>query len=198
MIVYWKYSGMCKYNRLYILVEGRDDKEFFDKIVKPEFEKEYGRGRVRVRQYRRTGDERVIDLIEGFKDSNDDYICVADIDKAPCVSGRKREKQGEEFKNVDEDRILIVEKEIESWYLAGLNDDICRRFGFSTFDTTDDFGRGKFKDFQRLANFDSGIYFMREILKHFDIETAKRKNKSFRYFVKKYNLQDIGSVENGT
>ena len=34
---------MCKYNRLHILVEGRDDKEFFDKIVKPEFEKVYGR-----------------------------------------------------------------------------------------------------------------------------------------------------------
>ena len=132
-------------------------------------------------------DEEVARLTEGFKAKNYDYICVADINNAPCVSGRKREKQEEEFKNIDENRIVIVVKKIEGWYLAGLDDDACKKFGFPPFDTTDVFGKGKFKELQRRADFNSRVNFLREILRYFDIETAKRKNKSFRYFVEKYD-----------
>ena len=42
---------MCKYKHLYIWVEGTDDKRLFDKVIKPGFERKYGRGRVHIRQY---------------------------------------------------------------------------------------------------------------------------------------------------
>lgn len=175
------------YKRLFIWIEGRDDKEFFDKVMKSEFERKYGRGRVHIRQYSEMRNEEVAGVLEGIKAKNDDYICVADINNAPCVSERKREKQEEEFKDVDEDRIMIVRRKIESWYLAGLDDDACKRFGFPPFDSTDEFGKGRFKELQQRAKFNSRVNFLREILKCYDIETARRKNKSFKCFVEKYD-----------
>ena len=70
---------MRKYNHLYIWVEGQDDKEFFEKVAKSKFEREYGRGRVHVRQYREMKDENVISLIKGLEAKGHDCIGVADI-----------------------------------------------------------------------------------------------------------------------
>jgi len=176
---------MGKYNSLHIWVEGRDDQRFFERVAKPSFEKEYGRGRVHIRQYRRIKNDVVVDLIESFRKKDDDCICVADINSAPCVSGRKEEKQEEEFKNVDENEIVIVVKEIEGWYLAGLDEEACKRLGIVAFDNTDEVAKAGFDSLRR----ENKIVFRQEILRFFDIETAKRKNKSFRYFVKKYGLQ---------
>lgn len=38
--------------------------------------------------------------------------------------------------------------------------------------------------------FGSKIDFVLEILKHFSIEIANQKNRSFRYFLEKYNCED--------
>ena len=181
---------MCKYNRLHIWVEGRYDKEFFDKVVKPGFERKYGHGRVHIRQYSEMKNKEVTDFIESFKAKNDDCICVADINDAPCISERKREKQEKEFKNVDKDRIMIVIKKIEGWYLAGLDDDACEELGIANFQNTDEVTKSRFNSLWRESKkFDSEVDFMQEIVKpsNFDIETAKRKNKSFKYFVEKYD-----------
>ena len=178
---------MYKYKKLFIWVEGPSDQRFFDKVVKPEFERKYGRNQVHIRQYSEMRKELFIKSIDGIKANDNHYICIADIDKAPCVSRRKQEKREEKFGNVADDRIIIVVKEIEGWYLAGLKDDACKRLGFSSFDNTDETSKGQFKRLQR-EKFRSYRNFMIEILKSFDIKTAKRKNKSFGYFAEKYSL----------
>lgn len=178
------------YKNLVIWVEGPDDKRFFDKIIKPRFERKYGR--VHIRQYSNMNNQVVVDINDSLKKQDYDCICVTDINKAPCVSQKKNEKQKEEFKNVDKNSIIVVIKEIESWYLAGLDDNACNKFGFTTFSSTDGIGKGQFKELQRnlrQIRFDSGIDLMQEILKSFKIETAKQKNKSFRYLIEKYELQ---------
>jgi len=78
-----------------------------------------------------------------------------------------------------------VRKEIESWYLAILDDGKCKEFGVPSF-RTDDVTKEQFNGLIP-KKFDSGIDFMREILKSFDIEIAKRKNRSFKYFAEKYD-----------
>ncbi len=178
-----------KYNSLYIWVEGKYDKQLFERIVRPGFEKEYGRGRVHIRQYRQTRDAEVVSSIESFE--ADDGICigVADINSSPCISGRKQEKQKEEFRSLDKDRIVIVVKEIESWYLAGLDDRACSELEIAVFDTTDNVTKSKFDGlWHKSKRFSSDVDFIQETLRLFDIETAKRKNKSFRYFAEKYGL----------
>jgi hypothetical protein len=119
------------------------------------------------------------------------------------VSKRKEDKQQEEFENVDKDNIMIVIKEIESWYLAGLDKGACKRLGIAEFKNTEKVTKQRFDSlWRRSKSFNSDVNFIREIFNSFDIETAKRKNESFRYFaeefVKKYGLQSMGSVDNGT
>ena len=143
-------------------------------------------------------DAEIIRRIKSFE--ADDGICigVADMDSAICVSGRKQEKQREEFKSLDKDRIVIVVKEIEAWYLAGLDDRTCRELGIDTFDTTDNVTKSKFDNlWSKSKKFNSDVDFMQEILRYFDIETAKRKNKSFEYFVRKH-LQGTGNIDSST
>ena len=101
---------MRKYKSLYIWVEGKSDKSLFEKVIKPRFERKYRN--VSIRQYSEMPNAVVISLTESFREKNDDCIGVADIDSAPCVSERKRQKQKEEFENLDKDSIVIVVKKL--------------------------------------------------------------------------------------
>ena len=79
----------------------------------------------------------------------------------------------------------MVIKEIESWYLAGSDDVISRKFGVRPFNITNTVTKEQFND-MFSKKFASRIDFMIEILKCFSIEKAKEKNRSFRYFIEKY------------
>jgi hypothetical protein len=91
------------------------------------------------------------------------------------------------FNQIDGSNIVIVIREIESWYLAGLPPDTARRMGVHTSDTTDNLTK---EDFNRMipAVYDSRIDFMFEILKFFSVEYAAKKNRSFDYFVHRYHI----------
>ena len=79
--------------------------------------------------------------------------------------------------------------EIESWYLALLDDNACRRFKIRP---------GKIKNTAHITKeqfdalipkkFDSRVDFMVEILECASIESAKQRNTSFKYFIDKYCL----------
>lgn len=79
-------------------------------------------------------------------------------------------------------------KEIESWYLAGLDEAALKELGISYPDKdTDTLNK---EQFDRLipVKYVSRIDFMQEILKNFQLETARQKNKSFYYFINKYSI----------
>ncbi len=75
--------------------------------------------------------------------------------------------------------------EIEGWLLAGLDEKATKKLKVSYFDNTQNITKEKF-DQLIPKRFDSRIDFILEILKHFSIDVAKEKNKSFAYFVNKY------------
>ncbi len=174
------------YKAMYVFVEGDDDERFFKRIVKPILEKEYDS--VKLQKYAQVKPAKVDQYLESVKAMGADHVLVADIDLAPCITAKKQAIK-DRFKKIDEDRIVVVIKEIESWYLAGVEDDICsRRFGLRHFATTDDLTKEQFCGLIK-RKFDSKIDFMIELLKHFSTGTAKRKNKSFCYFLDKYGCQ---------
>lgn len=172
-----------QYKKLYIFLEGDDDERFFQKIVKPKFEEKYDL--VIPRKYAQVKNEKVGSFLKSIKAMSADYICVTDINQSPCVTGKKQWLQ-DKFKNIDKDKIIVVIKEIESWYLAGLDTTGSKNLGFSPLDTTDDITKERFNE-AIPKKFDSRIDFMVEILKCFSPETAKQKNKSFKYFLEKYD-----------
>jgi len=92
------------------------------------------------------------------------------------------------LKNIDPENILVVIKEIESWYLAGLDDHACITLDLKPCTLTDGITKEQFNSLIP-KKFDSRVNFMIEILKIFSIETAKTKNRSFRYFIEKYDCE---------
>ena len=183
-----------RYKRLFIWVEGPDDKRFFDELIKPIFEKKYNL--VEVREYAELKREKIDNFLRSIKAMNADYFYVTDINQAPCITAKKEKVRGK-FKNLDEDRIIVVIKEIESWYLAGLDDANSRKFRISSFRKTDGITKEQF-NVLIPKNFDSRIDFMFEILKCFSTEIAKQKNKSFRYFLELSQFTVTEGLENET
>lgn len=173
------------YKMLFILVEGKDDKRFFDKIITPLFERKYDQ--VDVLEYAQLQKEKVSKFLKSIKGMNADYIFVSDIDQEPCVTARKQYIQNK-FKEIDKDRIIVVIREIESWYLTVLDDKSSKRLGIRYSNTTDNVTKEQFNDLIP-RKFDSRIDFMQEILKCFNIETGKHRNTSFRYFLDKHNCE---------
>ncbi len=170
------------YKKLYILVEGNDDERFFGKIIIPRLEKKYDF--IKIWRYANKKKGKIEKFIKSIKAMGADYIYVTDINHSPCVTNKKQIIQNK-LKNIDENKIIVVIKEIESWYLAGLDDITSQKLKISNFSTTDDITKEKFENIIP-EKYDSRIDFMLDILESFSIEIAKSKNKSFRYFVEKY------------
>ncbi len=173
------------YKRLFIWVEGSDDERFFNEIIKPAFEKKYDF--VEIIQYAQMKREKFGKYLRSIKAMKADYFYVTDINQMPCVTA-KREKVLDKFKNIDKGRIIVVIKEIESWYLAGLENTYSKGFGIASFSNTDNTTKEQFNALIP-KNFDSRIDFMLEILKFFSIKMAQQKNKSFRYFLEKHDME---------
>ncbi|MDI6782651.1 MAG: hypothetical protein QME64_00975 [bacterium] len=182
------------YRRLFIWVEGEDDERFFEKIMEPKLQKMYNF--VETRRYASLKKEKIDNFLKSIKAMGAEYIFVIDINSSPCVTAKKQETQNK-LRNIDGDRIIVVIKEIESWYLGGLDNTESRKFGIPTsYSVTDNITKEQFNSLIP-KKFDSRIDFMLEILKIFSIEIAKQKNKSFRYCVEKYNCEASENVGNG-
>lgn len=170
------------YKRLYIFVEGGDDERFFAKVITPIFGKKYDS--VNYFNYAEETYAKVNKFVKSIEAIPADYILVGDVNSMPCVTSKKQKLQ-EKFKDIDKDKIIVVVKEIESWYLAGLDRKSFAKIKIPLLNKTDDITK---EQFNKLIpkKYGSRIDFMVEILKYFSIETAKQKNKSFKYFSGKY------------
>jgi hypothetical protein len=172
--------------RLFILVEGEDDVRFFGRIIKPLFASRYEF--VEIIPYASIKREKVNNFLKSVRQMNNDYIFVADIDTERSVRDKKQILYFH-FNNINGHSIVIVIKEIESWYYAGLSAASAQDIGVEDLTTTDDLFK---EDFNQLMprQFDSRIDFMFEILKSFSLQTAVLKNRSFKFFVERYHLAD--------
>lgn len=174
---------MSTYKRLYIFVEGNDDERFFNKVLVPKFKEKYDY--VKLIKYARWEKESVNNYIKSIKAMGADYIFVADINNSPCITAKKERIQSI-YKKIDNDKIIVVIKEIESWYLAGLESKVTKQLRIKNFANTGNIEKEKFNALIP-KKFTSRIDFMSEILKDFSIDIAKQKNNSFKYLVEKYD-----------
>lgn len=172
--------------RLFILVEGEDDVRFFGRIIKPLFVSRYES--IEIIPYASIRRVKVNNFLKSVREMNNDYIFVADIDSERSVRDKKQILYFH-FNNISGHSIVIVIKEIESWYYAGLSPIAAQDLGVKDLPTTDAIFK---EDFNQLMprHFDSRIDFMFEILKSFSFETAVLKNRSFKFFVQRYHLSD--------
>lgn len=169
------------YRRLFIFLEGDDDERFFDRVIKPMYEQIYDH--VHLWKYAQTKKQKVNGFLRSINAMRAEYLFVFDMDESLCVT-KKKERCASKFEKLSEEHILIVCREIESWYLAGLNDEGCSQIGIPPSYNTDSMSKEQF-DGMMPKKFASRIDFMQEIMKVFDQNTALTRNNSFRYFIQK-------------
>jgi len=166
-------------------VEGDDDERFFKTILKSKFEEKYDS--VTFWKYAQEKNTKTNDFLKSIKEMHHEYIYVADIDCAACVTRKKQEIRNK-LKNIEPNKIMVIIKEIESWYLAGLDSENSKQLRISFSNATDNLTKEQFNSLI-LKKFGSRIDLMAEILKYFSIKIAMQRNGSFRYFIEKYNCE---------
>lgn len=168
-------------NKLYILVEGPDDERFFERLI-PLLREKYSE--IKIVKYAQTKEKNIDNLLKSIKGTGAKYVYMVDLNDSPCIRGKKSKIKCK-LKNIDEKRIIVVRREIESWYIAGLDKDGRKRLKIKCSSSTDSISKEQFNNLIPRKFADSRINFMIEILNSFSISAAKNNNTSFSYFFKK-------------
>jgi len=180
--------------RLYILLEGNDDERFFGRIILPLIAHRYRS--VRLIKYACLKRARVCKFVQSIRRTGDEYLLVTDIDQAPGVKAKKQ-MIIERFCVVHPATVVVIIQEIESWYLAGIEDPDAAILGVNPPATTDHVTK---EEFNRMIppQYASRIAYMLEILSRFSLPAAYRKNRSFRYFMDRERLVPAGWAHEGS
>ncbi|MHC3130002.1 MAG: hypothetical protein IBV52_08025 [Candidatus Bathyarchaeota archaeon] len=166
-----------------ILIEGNDDKRFFSAIIKPLIESDYRK--IRIIRYSQDSKKKRKNLLKSFNEmKNIEYIFVTDIDNNKCVILRKEQVIKEMDDLVSQDKIIVIKKEIESWYMAGLDKGISEKYGINILKSTENFSKEDFKKI--IPKKKSRILFMQEILEKYCCDVAKNRNGSIKYFLDRW------------
>ena len=109
-----------------------------------------------------------------------DYLFLRDYDRAPCKTSRFDEIDRRYDELVSHDRTFLVVQMIESWYVAGLENQHSLPMLDDAPPQTDDLLK---RDFENMMAEDADrLDVLQEILKAFDADRARYKNGSFKYF----------------
>lgn len=164
--------------RLFIFVEGSDDQRFFSRVIVPLLEGDYSS--VEIITYACMKSVKVCRFVRSITAMDHDFILCGDIDQERNVKAKKAVLKSR-FCILSNDRIVVIIQEIESWYLAGLDDRSQRRLSLRSYRSTNHITK---ELFNRMIprSYTSRIAFMADVLDLFSFEVALETNRSFRYF----------------
>ena len=170
------------FKNILIFVEGPDDKRFFEKILRNRIERKYEGFTYHIIKYQEKSDDVINNYINSYNEMNSEIFLFRDFDSGPCISERKSEIQN--HFNLPDEKIFIVKHEIESWYLAGLNQQYLQRIGVTeAFNNTEDISKRRFNEI-----ISGRTHLKLEMLDNFKFRIAMSKNSTFRYVVEKLKL----------
>lgn len=168
-------------HRVFLWVEGQDDVLFAKRILKPIFKGYFQR--VEIRQYAQIKAKKLQQLILAIREIGDTNIVFADFDNHPCITSKKN-YVNYRFRYVPYSFMFIVIQEIEGWFLAGLSVRESRKVGVRSLPTTNHITKEHFIELKPKTG--TRLKFMHNILNHYNIQVAQKKNKSFHYLLQKY------------
>jgi hypothetical protein len=173
------------YKLLFILIEGDDDERFFESVVEPFIQERYSA--IKFQKYAKKNKKWKVNIIKSITSMKADYLCVGDIDDVPCVTSKKERIMDDFDEKITKNKIIIVIKEIESWYLAGLDEKVSKELGIrKKIETTNNLVKEHFN--QLIPKKMPRSVFMRKILENYDVEVAEGKNRSFEYFLNNWMI----------
>ncbi len=167
---------------LFVLLEGTDDERFFNRVLKSELAKKYDK--IVTYLYAERPKKAIESMLNSLKRADSEYVIFADFDTSQCITESKTILKNK-IPGAGFAKIAVAKKEIESWYLAGLDRASTRKLRIPFYPNTEGISKEMFEH-NRLGKHDSRIDFMQEILKRFDVKVAKKQNDSFRYVWHKF------------
>lgn len=157
---------------LIIFVEGIDDERFINHF--------YGKNNIKVIKYAREKKERINNYIKSIKSMpNCDYVFICDID-LKSLNGKKEEILSQ-FPACEIDKIVVSIVEIESWYLAGLDEEAAKSIKVKYIYYTEKVTKEQFNSL--IPSKYDRINFMIEILKKYNMKEALCRNSSLKFLV---------------
>ena len=165
---------------LLVFVEGASDRRFFERVIQP-FALPL---RMRIVEYASVPNREINRILAETRSIGSSCLFTKDRDLAPCATSRK-EKVRETHPSLSASDILVVSREIESWYLAGITNETAKRLGIRNLpDRTDDCVK-RDPEHCKPGRFDSRNDFMLEILNRYDVPLARTRNNSFDYLLRR-------------
>lgn len=167
--------------KLYIFMESGDDERFFTRVIIPLLRKRYPE--IEAILYAEDQPKETRKYLKAITCSGDFYIFSRDLDDSTCIVAR-RESTATKYQ-IDTQNVIIVCKEIESWYLCGVKATDCKKIGIKhDCHMTDDVSKESFE--RKLPSGASKSEIFGLMLERYDIELGKSRNLSLRYFMRKW------------
>lgn len=105
----------------------------------------------------------------------------------PCISSRKDKRIQELDGEISADKIIIVAEELESWCLAGVDTKLMEYNDFKIPASTDRITKEDFNEIISRTSFNKNTL-LNYLSFNFNVDLAIKRNKSFKYFLKKYGI----------
>lgn len=178
---------------LFVFVEGDDDKRFVEMILIKFFSKHKTMYLTPI-PYQKKPNIKTIKHIKKIQSTNGKYIFLSDLDSHSynCITSRKNKRINEfhhdEYEDLNPNNIFIVVEEIESWYISGVNNSLEQFKGITIPQNTETFTKEELDELIENSKFTSKIDFLMEICNEYDFTLAVKRNNSFKYFLKKFDM----------
>lgn len=162
----------------YLFVEGPDDERLIASLFSNIVNK-------RIYQYSNKRQCDVAKFIRGINhNANWEYVFFADSDTKNIDEKRKDIKC--KWRDLKEDKIVIVCIEIESWYYAGMTQELCNKYKIKYQVDANHICKEQFATLiaqSRLSRHEILI----EAAAHFDVNLAQKRNCSFKCFINQFS-----------
>lgn len=177
-------------DKVFVLVEGDDDETFFSNIIEPRIYDRFEN--IKYWHYSQKEKKGIKKFVKSLNEMEDDisYLFLADRDEKDSVED-KIAKLVEEYEHLTKENTYVAEIDIESWYFAGLEQEVCDEFNITYFGNTSNKGKDYFKQtlpchLYRNNNFKKS--FLIKITKNYSLDEARSCNSSFDMFCKELGL----------
>ncbi|EHH1058347.1 MULTISPECIES: DUF4276 family protein [Vibrio harveyi group] len=159
---------------IYVLVEGADDKRFVNKVLSPILKEKYGG--YKVWEYAKKKDVAINNFIKSINSMGSDCLFLVDSDNNEADEIKK--KYLTKFSQLQEEKISVVLREIEAWYLSGINEDtFTNKLSKKIPADTSHITKEMFETyFMRLTGTEAKI----ESLINYDVHLACQRSPSFK------------------
>lgn len=170
--------------KLIFFVEGDDDQRFLERIIGPIVSENFLL--VRYFRYASSVPKDVCNTLKTLESAGWHYLFLADRDQNTCIT-KKREAVCEKMQAVSPERIVIVDGEIESWYVSGVDSGKAKTIGIKMPRAVETFSK---EHLQRSTNrkFPTATDLKLFLLDNYSLTEARTRSNSLAYLCRKLGI----------